>query len=225
MNKKFWIDTLERAVKTAAQTALATIGATAVLTEIHWGIVASSVKAFFHFMFKHLFEAEFGIRVAVEIVVFLLLVYLLLIISHRIILKIIGVVRKTSRFLSKELITPLRVRICEKLAFTTNNPNWQNRANKIKDVFKKNESESANSGEDKKVEKKNYVGWWILTYIILVGWILGFHYLGDDKRDHYEVFFWPENTILAFEDWTTNTLLSTDEDAIECFFHNRIEAD
>ena len=31
------------------------------------------IKAFFHFMFKHLFEIEFGIRVAIEILIIVVL--------------------------------------------------------------------------------------------------------------------------------------------------------
>lgn len=38
----FWIGTLERAIKTVAQSALAAIGATALLTEVNWAVVAAT---------------------------------------------------------------------------------------------------------------------------------------------------------------------------------------
>lgn len=42
MNKKWMIAAGIRALKTVAQTAIATIGTTAFLTEVHWGVVASA---------------------------------------------------------------------------------------------------------------------------------------------------------------------------------------
>lgn len=83
-------------------------------------------------MFKHLFEVEFGIRVAIEILIFVVLVYILSKICH----KIISKSRAYIVFINRELVVPLRVRLFEKLAFSTSNPNWQERANKIKDAFK-----------------------------------------------------------------------------------------
>lgn len=41
--KKFLLDTLERAIKTAAQTAIATIGTTATIGAVDWRLVASTV--------------------------------------------------------------------------------------------------------------------------------------------------------------------------------------
>ena len=41
--KRFWIDTLERAIKTAAQVAVATIGTAELLGNINWPVVASTV--------------------------------------------------------------------------------------------------------------------------------------------------------------------------------------
>ncbi len=40
--KKFWTAALIRAVRTFAQAAIATIGSTALLTEVNWGVVASA---------------------------------------------------------------------------------------------------------------------------------------------------------------------------------------
>lgn len=40
--KKFWMAALIRAVRTFAQAAIATIGSTALLTEVNWGVVASA---------------------------------------------------------------------------------------------------------------------------------------------------------------------------------------
>lgn len=40
--KRFCIAALIRAVRTLAQTAVATIGTTALLTEVNWGVVASA---------------------------------------------------------------------------------------------------------------------------------------------------------------------------------------
>lgn len=164
-------------------------------------------------MFKHVFEFEFGIRVAVEILIFLVIIYVLLRICHKIIYEI----RNCIDFINQELVVPLRVRLFEKLAFSTSNPNWQERANKIKDAFKEKKEEY------KKNNNKSYAGRWILIYIVLIVWIIGFYYYGQEKRDSYEVFFLGEKAILAFEEWTTETLFNTDEHTIECFFHNRIE--
>ena len=169
------------------------------------------LKAFFHFMFKHIFEVEFGIKISIEILVFLILICMLLKILHKIFIKSSDYID----FINRELIIPLRVRLFEKLAFSTNNPNWQERANKIKDAFKEEKDE-----RNKKKDNKSYAVWWIALYIVLVAWILGFHYWGEEKRNSYEVFFLGEKAILAFEDWTTNSLFNTDEYAIECFFHN-----
>ena len=41
--KKFLIDMAERAIKTAAQTALASIGTSALLSDVNWTVVASTV--------------------------------------------------------------------------------------------------------------------------------------------------------------------------------------
>lgn len=174
------------------------------------------IKAFFHFMFKHLFEFEFGIRVVVEILIFVVLIYILTRICHNVISKI----RVGIGFINRELVVPLRVRLFEKLAFSTSNPNWQERANRIKDVFKGKKDECKKNNN-----KKSHAGWWIFIYIVLIAWIMGFHYYGEEKRSSYEVFFLGEKAILAIEEWTTNTLFNTDEYAIECFFHDKIEID
>ena len=173
------------------------------------------VKAFFHFMFKHLFEVEFGIRVAIEILIFVVLVYVLLKICN----KIISKSRAHIAFINRELVLPLRVRLFEKLAFSTSNPNWQERANKIKDDFKEKKDEY------NKKNNKSHIGCWIIIYLVLTTWIIGFYYYGEEKRSNYEVFFLGEKAILAFEEWTTNSLFNTDEKAIECFFHDKIEMD
>lgn len=41
-NKKWWVAALTRAIKTMAQTAVATIGTAAVLGEVNWTMVASA---------------------------------------------------------------------------------------------------------------------------------------------------------------------------------------
>lgn len=174
------------------------------------------IKAFFHFAFKHFFEFEFGIRVSVEILIFVILIYIL----SKIIGKIVGKIRTVTDFIYRELVMPLRVRMLEKLAFETSNPNWQERADKIKDTFKKSGNKNIKNNN-----KKSHAGRWILTYVVFVAWIVGFHYLGEEKRNSYEVFFLGEKAILEFEEWTTNILLSIDEHNTECFFHNKIEVD
>lgn len=174
------------------------------------------IKAFFHFMFKHLFEIEFGIRVVIEILIFFVFLYILLKICH----KIISKSRVYIGFINRELVAPLRVRLFEKLAFSTSNPNWQERANKIKDAFKEKKD-----GCNKKNYNKSHADLWIIIYLVSVAWIIGFYYYGEEKRSSYEVFFLGEKAILAFEDWTTNSLFNTDEYTIECFFHDKIEMD
>nr|DAF09590.1 MAG TPA: holin [Caudoviricetes sp.] len=42
MNKNWWKAALVRAVKTVCQTAVATIGTTALITEVDWRVVASA---------------------------------------------------------------------------------------------------------------------------------------------------------------------------------------
>lgn len=42
MSKKFWKAACIRAIKTIAQTASATIGTSALLSDVNWGIVASA---------------------------------------------------------------------------------------------------------------------------------------------------------------------------------------
>lgn len=42
MNKDFWKAAAIRAIKTVAQTAVSTIGTTALLTEVNWGVVVSA---------------------------------------------------------------------------------------------------------------------------------------------------------------------------------------
>ena len=174
------------------------------------------IKAFFHFMFKHLFEIEFGIRVAIEILIFVVLVYILSKICH----KIISKSRVYIDFINRELVVPLRVRLFEKLAFSTSNPNWQDRANKIKDAFKEKKDEC-----NKKKDNKSHTSRWIIIYLVLTAWIIGFYYYGEEKRSSYEVFFLGEKAILALEEWITDSLFNTDEYAIECFFHDKIEMD
>lgn len=45
-NKQFWIAALNRAVRTVAQTAVATIGTAALLSEVNWtAVVSASVLA------------------------------------------------------------------------------------------------------------------------------------------------------------------------------------
>jgi hypothetical protein len=42
MNKEFWKAAAIRAIKTVAQTAVSTIGTTALLTEVNWSVVVSA---------------------------------------------------------------------------------------------------------------------------------------------------------------------------------------
>ena len=42
MTKKFWYSAGIRALRTVAQTAVATIGTSAVLTDVNWGLVVSA---------------------------------------------------------------------------------------------------------------------------------------------------------------------------------------
>ena len=42
MNKEFWISAGIRALRTVAQTAIATIGTTALIEEVNWAVVASA---------------------------------------------------------------------------------------------------------------------------------------------------------------------------------------
>lgn len=45
-NKQFWIAALNRAVRTVAQTAVATIGTAALLSEVNWtAVVSASILA------------------------------------------------------------------------------------------------------------------------------------------------------------------------------------
>ena len=45
-NKQFWIEALNRAVRTVAQTAVATIGTAALLSEVNWtAVVSASILA------------------------------------------------------------------------------------------------------------------------------------------------------------------------------------
>lgn len=41
-SKEFWMDTLERTIYTMAECALASLGTTAMITEVNWSVVAST---------------------------------------------------------------------------------------------------------------------------------------------------------------------------------------
>ena len=51
-NPKWWAAATVRAIKTAAQAAIAAIGSTAMVTEVNWGVVASTagLAAFLSYM-------------------------------------------------------------------------------------------------------------------------------------------------------------------------------
>ena len=135
------------------------------------------IKAFFHFMFKHLFEGEFAIRVFVEILIYLWIIYILLGIFH----KIICIIRACIGFINWNLVAPLRIRLFDKLALLRENSDLQKKANKIREAYKE---------EGMKIKKKkHYEVWWFLIYPVMVTWIICFHYYGEKQRSSYEVFF------------------------------------
>ena len=109
---------------------------------------AEQIRAFFHYGLGHLFEFEFGFRAATWVLISLLLFFLVLKICWEILKLLFRSLRCIFKkfnggigFVNRELFAPFRVDIYEKLAYKTNNPNWQERADKIKDVFTAREKE------------------------------------------------------------------------------------
>jgi hypothetical protein len=169
------------------------------------------IKAFLHYTIKHLCELEFAIRVVIEVCIIYIIIRIALKICFKLILKIFSVFHCLEHW----LILPLVVRLLEKLAYSTHNPYWQERANTIKDIhIVKNMKKSL-------VAKKHYAAG--IICLIAVVWIIFFHYKCGEKRKTYEVFFVGEIAISKLEEWSTNTLLNIDEASIECFYHNVIE--
>jgi len=174
------------------------------------------IRAFFYYSLKHLFAVEFGIRVLFIVFIILLLLYVVFRLSFWILRKVKSVFKVAFDFISCDVVLPACIIISEKFAYKLGSMKWQNRADKLKKrIIDKQEKRSPRKSSN----KAKHILTFAIIYLTLIAYIVSFHYLLDDRRENYTVFFIPENMILRIEDYLINTLFYTDEYDTPCFFH------
>ena len=177
------------------------------------------LKAFFHYLFKHIFEIEFVIRILFELLLCFLIIWTLLKLFKWLAKKASKVFFYIYNFFVYEAIFPILIRISDKFAYNMGGPKWQDRANKLREIAN-NHGTLKESKEELKPEtkKKSFKKFYIGSYIFLVAYLLCFHYLLQDVQAGYSIFFVPEKLIYSCESFLTNTFFSTNENNIACFF-------
>lgn len=184
---------------------------------------ADQLKAFFHYTLKHAFAFEFGVRILVEIFILLFIAYFLFKFLTRVTSKIIKLLSVVIDFISYDLFLPICKAITDQFAYKIGSLKWQERANRIKQMILKHDEKQLGQngkqiGQNKK--KKNLVGYFVLMFIILVGYLDSFHYLFSNVKENYPVFFLPESLIHKSENFLENVVFETDEKAIPCFYNH-----
>jgi hypothetical protein len=175
------------------------------------------IRAFLHYSYKHALAAEFGIRAAIEILLLILALYIVYKFIRFLISRFFGVINSIGGFFYYRFILPVNIRWIEFVAYRSSNPDLQDKSERKKAAANAVMDGSAERGKNK---KKIRFGWiFVIAYILIASYIVGFHYFLTDKREAYNVFFIPEYQLTNTENYVLNTLLYTDEQSIACFFH------
>jgi len=179
------------------------------------------LKAFFHYTLKHAFAFEFGVRILVEILILLFIAYFILKFIIRVTSKIIKLFSVVIDFISYDLFLPICKAITDQFAYKIGSLKWQERASRIKQMILKHDEKQIGQN-DKQIgqneKKKSLAGYFVLAFIILIGYLESFHYLLPNVKENYPVFFLPESFILKSENFLENVVFETDEKAIPCFY-------
>ena len=182
---------------------------------------ADQLKAFFHYTLQHAFAFEFGVRILVEIFSLLFIAYFILKFIARVTSKIIKVFLAVIDFISYDILLPICKAITDQFAYKIGSLKWQERAGSFKQMILKHD-EKQTCQNDRQIcqndKKKSFIGYFVLTFIILIGYLESFHYLLPNVKENYAVFFLPENFILKSEDFLENVVFETDESAIPCLY-------
>lgn len=176
------------------------------------------LKAFFHYTLKHAFSFEFGVRILVEVSVLLFITYFILKLITKVTYKIIKVFSVFIDFISYDIFLPICKAITDQFAYKIGSLKWQKRADRIKQMILKHDEKQTGQNEEQAEKKKSFAGYFVLAFIILIGYLESFHYLLPNVKENYSVFFLPESFILNSENFWENVVFETDENAIPCFY-------
>lgn len=172
------------------------------------------LKAFFHYTLQHAFEFEFGVRILVEISVLLFIVYFILKLTTKVISKIIKIFSVVIDFISYDIFLPSCKAIADYFAYKIGSLKWQERADMIKQMILKHDGKQMIQNK----KKRSFIGYFVLVFLILIGYLESFHYLLPNVKENYPVFFLPESFILKSENFLENVVFEIDEQAIPCFY-------
>lgn len=181
----------------------------------------NQLKAFFHYTLQHAFAYEFGVRILVEIFILLFIAYFIFILITRVTSKIIKVFSAVIDFISYDIFLPICKALTDQFAYKIGSLKWQERAGRIKQIILKHDEKQIGQNEkqiDQNEKKKSFIGYFVLAFIILIGYLESFHYLLPNVKENYPVFFLPESLILKSENFFEDVVFETDEKAIPCFY-------
>lgn len=180
---------------------------------------ADQIRAFFHYTLKYAFNIEFGVRVAFEILFMLIIFHLLLKLVTAIARKIVKTLLVIVDFFAYDVVFPIGIKIADFFEYKIGSPKWKLRSNNIKQkILDHDAMQEDEKNKEEATSKKKYTGWYVLAFIILVGYIEFFHYCLPNTRTNYSVFFIPENIIVDSEYFLENIIFETDEEAIPSFY-------